>query len=121
LYRVARIQLRKKAALAVLISQFTQGRALPNISTDQTASARSTPLAFMPRGLRRGAAAAYLGISPSHFDKQRGEGAIPPPKPLFGVMLYDRLDLDALFDGVPAANDNGDYWEKACGNGSQNT
>jgi hypothetical protein len=75
----------------------------------------------MPRGLRRGAAAAYLGISPSHFDKQREEGAIPPPKLLFGVMLYDRLDLDALFDGVPAANDNAsDYWEKACGNVNQN-
>jgi hypothetical protein len=81
---------------------------LPNIPIDQTASQRAAPLAFMPRGLRRGAAAAYLGISPSHFDKQREQGAIPPPKLLFGVMLYDRLDLDALFDGKPvsAANDN---------------
>jgi hypothetical protein len=105
----------------VMQVHYHRGRALPNPANDQTASQRTTPQAFMPRGLRRGAAAAYLGISPSHFDKQREEGAIPPPKPLFGVMLYDRLDLDALFDGVPAANDNGDYWDKACGNGSQNT
>jgi hypothetical protein len=56
-----------------------------------------------PRGLRRVDAARYLGISPSHFDKQRDLGAIPSPKLLFGVMLWDRHDLDALFS---AANDN---------------
>ena len=71
-------------------------------------------LALMPRGLRRGAAAAYLGISPSHFDKQRELGTIPPPKPLFGVMLYDRLDLDALFDGKPISADNDlNPWDQA--------
>jgi hypothetical protein len=94
---------------------------LPNPANDQASQQRSTQIASMPRGLRRAAAAAYLGISPSHFDKQREGGIIPPPKPLFGVMLYDRLDLDALFDGVTAANDNDDYWEKACGNGNPNT
>jgi hypothetical protein len=77
---------------------------------------------FTPRGLRRADAARYLGISPSHFDKQREEGAIPPPKSLFGVMLWDRHDLDALFDGVRAANDNAsDYWDRACGSGNLNS
>lgn len=68
-----------------------------------------------PRGMRRAVAASYLGISPSHFDKQRAAGAIPSPKLLFGVELYDRYDLDSLF-GEPkytAANDNqDDYWDR---------
>jgi hypothetical protein len=68
-----------------------------------------------PRGLRRAAAAAYLGISPSHFDTQRKAGNIPAPKLLFGVELYDRHALDALFDGKQAApaaaNDNNNPWD----------
>lgn len=70
-----------------------------------------------PRGLRRTQAAAYLGISPSHFDKQRQAGAIPPPKLMFGVDLWDRHDLDSLFDGkaMVACNDNKpDYWDTVC-------
>lgn len=71
-----------------------------------------------PRGMRRGIAAAYLGISATHFDKQRTSGAIPAPKLLFGVELYDRSELDSLFDGKgmgSAVNDNdADYWDRAC-------
>lgn len=77
-------------------------------------------VAVQPRGLRRAQAAAYLGISPSHFDKQRQAGAIPPPKLMFGVDLWDRLDLDSIFDGkaIVADNDN-NYWDRACGTKSQ--
>lgn len=59
-----------------------------------------------PRGLRRAAAARYLGISITHFDKQVKAGAIPGPLHVFGVSLWDRTALDAIFDGVPAINDN---------------
>ncbi|TIV96682.1 MAG: hypothetical protein E5V85_17140 [Mesorhizobium sp.] len=81
---------------------------------------------LQPRGLRRAAAAAYLGISPSHFDKERSAGNIPPAKALFGVALWDRHELDFLFDGKPvatAANDNNDadWWDRECATGSQNT
>jgi hypothetical protein len=64
---------------------------------------------IQPRGLRRAAAAAYLGISPSQFDKCRASGEIPAPRQMLGVDLYDRHDLDLLFDGKPVsapANDN---------------
>jgi hypothetical protein len=81
-----------------------------------------------PRGLRRAAAAAYLGISPSHFDKCRVSGAIPAPRTMFGIELYDRHDLDLLFDGKPvplASNDNtpeANAWEEHWqGTASQNT
>ncbi len=67
-----------------------------------------------PRGLRRAQAAAYLGISPSHFDRQRQAGAIPPPKLMFGVDLWDRHDLDSLFDGKAMVADNDNYWDRAC-------
>lgn len=69
--------------------------------------------AFAPRGLRREQAAFYIGISPSKFDLERKAGKIAPPKPLFaGVMVYDRNELDALFDGsaqMAAANDNNEW------------
>ena len=66
---------------------------------------------FAPRGLRREAAAMYLGISPSKFDQGRKDGKIPAPRDFLGVALYCRFDLDAMFDelprvGVVAANDN---------------
>lgn len=70
-----------------------------------------------PRGLRRATAAAYLGISASHFDKERAAGNIPAPKEMFGVHIYDRHDLDALFDGkvINADNDNTENpWDRAC-------
>ena len=72
---------------------------------------------LQPRGLRRAAAAAYLGISPSHFDKERAKGAIPAPRSLFGVAIYDRHELDVVFDGksMTAANDNEpNPWDVAC-------
>lgn len=71
------------------------------------------PFGVLPRGLRREQAAAYLGISPGHFDKQRAAGAVPAPMQMFGVWLWDRQKLDALFDGaVPEAqNDNFNEWD----------
>ena len=82
--------------------------------------------AVQPRGLRRAAAAAYLGISTSHFDNQRALGEIPGPRVMFGLEIYDRAELDLLFDGKPglsAANDNdSDYWDRECAAiGSRNT
>jgi hypothetical protein len=58
-------------------------------------------------------AARYLGISPSHFDKQRTLGAIPAPRSMLGVVLWDRHDLDRLFDDLPAEaqNDNVNEWD----------
>lgn len=68
-----------------------------------------------PRGMRRAVAAAYLGISSSHFDAQRRAGAIPEPKRMFGVELYDRVDLDALFaSGTGQASTETNYWDSVC-------
>lgn len=75
-----------------------------------------------PRGLRRVDAARYLGISPTHFDKQVMTGTVPKPLERFGVNIWDRVALDALFDGRPQANDNeSEYWDRACGSESHDT
>lgn len=68
---------------------------------------------IVPRGLRRVDAARYLGISPSHFDAQRKAGNIPAPKQMLGVVLWDRNDLDRLFDDIPAEvqADNVNEWD----------
>lgn len=71
----------------------------------------------VPRGLRRVDAARYLGISPTHFDKQVKAGVIPAPLHRFGVNLWDRMTLDTLFEGVSQA-DGDDYWDRACGSES---
>lgn len=52
--------------------------------------------------LRRERAAAYLDISPGHFDALVRSGALPPPKRLgAAVKAWDALDLDARVDNLP--------------------
>lgn len=53
---------------------------------------------YTPRGLRREDAAKYIGVSPSLFDRLRKEGKVPEPRDLFGLMVWDRSDLDAIFE-----------------------
>jgi hypothetical protein len=91
---------------------------------DMTPANDNTRGGIVPRGLRRVDAARYLGISPSHFDAQRKAGNIPAPRQMLGVVLWDRRELDSIFDGdsPSAGNDNlSDYWDKACGSENQNS
>lgn len=84
---------------------FSRGTLLPVPANDNR---------VQPRGLRRAAAARYLGISPTHFDKQVLAGAVPKPLELFGVNIWDRAALDLLFDGAPQpVNDN--EWDSVLG------
>ncbi|PPD09713.1 MAG: hypothetical protein CTY36_02950 [Methylocystis sp.] len=59
-------------------------------------------LGITPRLLRRERAAAYLDISPAHFDALVRSGALPPPKRLgSAVKAWDARDLDAHVDDLP--------------------
>ncbi len=64
-----------------------------------------------PRGLRREAAAAYLGISPSKFDDWVARGFLPPPKRLDRVTVWDRFRLDVAFESLTdEAQETSDSW-----------
>jgi hypothetical protein len=57
--------------------------------------------ALVPRGLSRVSAAAYLGISPSLFDKLIAEKLMPAGKQIHGRVVWDRLALDEAFSAIP--------------------
>ncbi|WP_316190546.1 hypothetical protein [Bradyrhizobium sp. SZCCHNS2096] len=64
------------------------------------------PISLPPRGLSREQAAAYIGVSPSTFDKLVTEGAMPSPKRLRGRLVWDRKRLDACFDALDDGGEN---------------
>lgn len=53
------------------------------------------------RGLRREEAATYLGFSARKFDELVGDGRMPKPKRIDGVVVWDILRLDSAFDALP--------------------
>jgi hypothetical protein len=56
-------------------------------------------LAYPPRGMRADRAAAYLGMSTSSFLRLVGT-SLPSGVPIGGMMIWDRLELDAAFDNL---------------------
>jgi predicted DNA-binding transcriptional regulator AlpA len=53
-----------------------------------------------PRGLRRAAAAAYIGTGCSKFDELVADGRMPKPKHVDGCVIWDRYELDQSFDAL---------------------
>ncbi len=58
-------------------------------------------LSCAPRGLRRLAAAEYIGVSPAHFDVMVSSGIMPQPKVSGACVIWDRLELDEAFSLLP--------------------
>ncbi|WP_416200345.1 helix-turn-helix transcriptional regulator [Terricaulis sp.] len=59
------------------------------------------PLPFdCPRGLNRVQAAAYVGVSPTTFDRLVAEGVMPRAKEIGARRVYDRAQLDQAFDAL---------------------
>lgn len=56
---------------------------------------------FIPRGMRREAAAYYVGVSPAKFDDWVEAGLMPSPKKEGGVVVWDRRKLDQAFEALP--------------------
>ena len=73
----------------------------------------SLPPTLAPRGLSREQSAAYLGISPSSFERLVDKGLLPKPKPLGSRRVWDRLQLDEAFSALPnVSSDADDVWSK---------
>jgi predicted DNA-binding transcriptional regulator AlpA len=71
---------------------------------------KGVPVTLSPRGLARGEAAVYIGVSPSFFDKLVQDGIMPAPKHIGARRIWDRLELDEAFDSLPT-NDNVNPWD----------
>ena len=59
------------------------------------------PSSLAPRGLRRVQAAAYVGVSPSLFDRMVEEGVMPKPKRFGSRTIWDRWQIDEAFTALP--------------------
>jgi hypothetical protein len=57
--------------------------------------------AYAPRGLRREAAADWIGFSPTKFDELVRAGLMPPGKKVRGCRVWDRYLLDSAFENLP--------------------
>lgn len=66
-----------------------------------------------PRGLRREAAAGYVGVSPSKFDEWVNDGRMPKPKRVDKCVIWDRYQLDAAFDRLSDPPATGSDWDAA--------
>jgi predicted DNA-binding transcriptional regulator AlpA len=53
-----------------------------------------------PRGLSRDAAAAYIGIGTTLFDRLVEQGVLPKPARLEGRVIWDRRRLDRVLDSL---------------------
>jgi len=65
-----------------------------------------------PRGLSRLAAAFYVGVSPSLFDKMVSDGRMSKPIRINSRKVWDRRKLDEAFDALPDDNDRNPWDEK---------
>src|SRR5688500_16828324 len=61
------------------------------------------------RGLRRDAAASYVGVSPTKFDELVKDRRMPKPFHIDGCVLWDIRKLDAAFDAL--RDGEGNPWD----------
>lgn len=88
-----------------------EGNAAP--ASSQRPFRRATDiLSLEPRGLNRARAAAYIGVSPSLFDKLVLDGRMPKPKRINSRIVWDRQQLDEAFEVLPDGNDNNPWDEE---------
>ena len=77
------------------------------MKANKTASAAQSQVYGSPnRGLRREAAAHYVGVSPSKLDQLVADGRMPKPFRIDGCVVWDRYELDAAFDALRDEDDN---------------
>lgn len=72
---------------------------------DERRRADILPLSLPPRGLSRVEAAAYVGVSPTTFDKMVNDGRMPGAKKIGARRnVWDRQQIDMAFAALPDDN-----------------
>lgn len=70
------------------------------------------PASLPPRGLSRVVAAAYIGVSPSLFDRMVADGRMPKPKAINSRRVWDRLKVDEYFCALEGCStDEANPWD----------
>jgi len=70
------------------------------------------PVGTMPRGLSRVRAAAYVGVSPSTFDRMVADKLMPQPIRIYGRIVWDIRKLDEAFAALDKNDAGDDPWGK---------
>lgn len=68
------------------------------------------PPSLPPRGLSRGQAAAYVGVSTTKFDEMVRDGRMPAPVRVDARIIWDRFKIDAAFSDL--SNDEHNPWDE---------
>ncbi len=63
------------------------------------------PSSLPPRGLSRVQSAAYISVGPTKYDEMVADGRMPKPKRIDGRTVWDRLEIDEAFAGLPSDKD----------------
>jgi predicted DNA-binding transcriptional regulator AlpA len=63
-------------------------------------------LSYPPRGMRANRAAAYLGMSTSSFNRLVDDKLMPSGKPIGGMVIWDRLELETAFENLNKPDDD---------------
>jgi predicted DNA-binding transcriptional regulator AlpA len=81
--------------------------------TDKTDSAERSvlPAGVMPRGLSRVRAAAYVGVSPTTFDRMVRDKLMPQPIRIYGRIVWDIRKLDEAFAAFDKSEPSDNPWQ----------
>jgi len=74
---------------------------------------RRQPLGGVPQGLRRAAAAAYIGVSPGKLDDWVRRDIMPKPKRRDGCVIWIRDELDGALRSLDDGDEASPYDEVA--------
>lgn len=70
------------------------------------------PLNLAPRGLSREAAALYIGVGTTLFDRLVRANKMPSPTHIGGRRVWDRIKLDRAFDALGGTAPTVDPWSE---------
>lgn len=79
-------------------------------ATDRVTS--PLPASLPPRGLSRGQAAAYIGVSTSLFDQMVADGRMPKATKINSRSVWDRMKLDAAFTALSDDDAEVNPWDE---------